>query len=382
MHWLASPILLRQGCDAAVQALIALPASTPSLRLLADQTAEVLAGMSDALEGLALLVADPRRARSRSRRAKLHVPDWLPALVNAGRSFIAICAVEVFWIVTAWPNGALAVTWTAISVVVFATTVDDDEAYVSAMKYMVGTGLAAVCAGVIGFAVLPRIETFEGFSAAMGVYFVPVGALMAQPWLAAMFAPMAGNFVPLLAPANEMSYDTVQFYNTALAIVAGCAVAGLSFRLLPPLSPAMRTRRLLALTLRDLRRLATSSTPGMIDDWEQRICSRLVVLPDHAEPLQRAQLVAALSVGSAMIRLRRIIGQLIGQEDLDAALAALAQGDTERATRRLAFVDRELASASGEGLSAADTLRARASILAVSDALSQYASYFGAGART
>jgi hypothetical protein len=120
----------------------------------------------------------------------------------------------------------------------------------------------------------------------------------------------------------------------------------------------------------------------MIDDWRHHIYSRLEVLPDQADPLQRAQLVAALSVGSAMIRLRRIVGQLIAQEDLDAALAALAQGDTERATRRLAFVDRELASASGEGLSAPDTLRARASILAVSDALSQYASYFGAGART
>jgi uncharacterized membrane protein YccC len=380
MHWLASPVLQRQRCDAAVQALIALPANTPSLRLLSDQTAEVLAGMSNALEGLALLVADPRRARSRSRRAKLHVPDWLPALVNAGRAFIAVWAVEVFWIVTAWPNGALAVTWTAISVVLFAASAD--EAYASAMKYMVGTGLAAVCAATIGFAVLPKIETFEGFSAAMGVYFVPVGALMAQPWQAATFAPMAGNFIPLLAPANQMSYDPVQFYNTALAIVTGCAVAALSFRLLPPLSPTMRTRRLLALTLRDLRRLATSSIPMMIDDWMQHIYSRLEVLPDQAEPLQRAQLVAALSVGSETIRLRRIIGRTLVKEDLDAALAALAQGNAEEARRRLAVVDRDLASASEEGLAAPDVLRARASILAMSDALSEHASYFGAGVRT
>jgi uncharacterized membrane protein YccC len=380
MHWLAGPVILRQRCDAAVQALIALPASTPSLRLLSDQTAEVLVGMSDALEGLALLVADPRRARSHSRRAKLHVPDWLPALVNAGRAFIAICAVEVFWIVTAWPNGALAITWTAISVVLFAASAD--EAYTSAMKYMIGTGLAAVCAAIIGFAVLPRIETFEAFSAAMAVYFVPVGALMAQPWQVAMFAPMAGNFIPLLAPTNAMSYDTVQFYNAALAIVTGCAVAALSFRLLPPLSPAMRTRRLLALTLRDLRRLATSSIPVMIDDWRYHIYSRLEVLPDQAEPLQRAQLVAALSVGSETIRLRRIVGQHLAKEDLDAGLAALAQGNTEEASRRLAVVDRDLASASGEGLAAPEVLRARASILAISDAFSEHASYFGAGART
>jgi hypothetical protein len=48
-----------------------------------------------------------------------------------------------------------------------------------------------------------------------------------------------------------MTYDTAQFYNAALAIVAGIGAAALSFRLLPPLPQALRTGRLLALTLRD-----------------------------------------------------------------------------------------------------------------------------------
>jgi hypothetical protein len=87
---MADPVRLGRRCNAAVRALIALPASTPSLRLLADQTAEVLAGMSDALEGLALLVAAPGRARPRGGRIRLHVPDWLPSLVNAARAFVTI----------------------------------------------------------------------------------------------------------------------------------------------------------------------------------------------------------------------------------------------------------------------------------------------------
>jgi hypothetical protein len=64
-----------------------------------------------------------------------------------------------------------------------------------------------------------------------------------------------------------MSYDTLQFYNSTLAILAGAGAAALSFRLIPPLSPAFRTRRLLALTLVDLRRLASppgSFSPGRI----------------------------------------------------------------------------------------------------------------------
>jgi len=71
-------------------ALSALPAGTPSLRLLADQTAGVLAGISPALDGLGLLVADPSRSRSRRRGPRLYVPDWLPPLVNAGRAFVTI----------------------------------------------------------------------------------------------------------------------------------------------------------------------------------------------------------------------------------------------------------------------------------------------------
>ena len=157
--WPPDPIRLHRLCEAGIRVLIDLPAGTPSLRLLADQTAKVLGGVSDALEGLALLVADPTRVRSRGRSYRLHVPDWLPALVNAGRTFVAIEAMEVFWIVTAWPNGALAITFTAICVVLFAPRAD--QAYQVAMSFMVGTALAAVLAAIIAFAVLPMVRPLK-----------------------------------------------------------------------------------------------------------------------------------------------------------------------------------------------------------------------------
>jgi hypothetical protein len=58
-----------------------------------------------------------------------------------------------------------------------------------------------------------------------------------------------------------MSYDSQQFYNSASAIVLGMGIGVASFRLLPLLSPAFRTHRLLTLTLRELRRLATGPIP-------------------------------------------------------------------------------------------------------------------------
>jgi len=372
VRWIADPIGLDRACDAGTQALIALPADTPSLRLLADQTAKVLTGVSHALNGLALLVGDSARP-VRHRGVLPRVPDRLLALVNAGRAFVAVGAVELFWVVTAWPNGARAIIFAAIGAILFAPRAD--QAYAAAMSFMVGIGLTAAFAAIIGYAVLPNTETFAAFSLAIGLVLVPAGAGVAQPWQTPMFTAIAAFFCFLLAPTNLMSYDPQQFYNAALAAVAGVGAAALSFRLLPPLSPILRARRLLALTLRDLRRLASDSIPRSPDAWEGRVYSRLSVLPNAAEPLQRSQLLAALSVGTEIVRLRRICRRFDLGSHLDAALEAMARGDSATTIARLARLDEALAARPG-----AAALRARSSILAMSEALTQHAAYFGAGA--
>ena len=379
--WMADPVRQRRACEVAVRTLTALPAGTPSLRL-SDHTAKVMAGISDALNGMALLVGAPVSPVPRGRGYRLRVPDWLPSLVNAGRAFVAIGIVELFWIVTEWPNGALAITFTAIGVVLFAPRTD--QAYASARGFMVGTALAVVPAAIVNFAVLPGLETFEAFSIAIGLHLVPAGALVARPLMTpsqkAMFTYLAAYFVPLLAPANEMSYDTMQFYNAALAIVAGTGAAALSFRLMPPLSPAFRARRLLGLTLRDLRCLATGSIPRAPGDWEGRMYGRLAVLPDAAEPLQRSQLLAGLAVGTEIIQLRHFTSSLGLGADLDLALEALARGNSAIAITRLAQLDDRLASLPGADSEASLALQARGSILVITEALIEHAFYFDAGA--
>jgi uncharacterized membrane protein YccC len=376
-RWIADPTRLLRMCDAAVRRLAALPARTPSLRLLADQTAEVLSGISHALNGLALLVDDPARPvlfRSRGSR-RLRLSDWLPPLVNAGRAFVVIGAAELFWVVTAWPGGANAITFAAIGVILFAPRAD--QAYATGIGFTIGSVLTVVIVATLLFAALPNVETFFTFSLIIGLALVPLGAVFALQWQPAIFTGMITVFVPLLAPTNPMSYDPQQYYNAALAIIPGVGAAVLSFRLIPPLTPAYRTRRLLALTLRDLRRLATSPTPRTPDDWEGRMYGRFAALPDQAQPLQRSQLMAAFSVGSEIIQLRHIASRLELDTALDNALEALAQGESAIAVERLALVDQVLASRAGAAPAA---LRARGLILAISNTLTQHAACFDAGA--
>jgi uncharacterized membrane protein YccC len=374
---MVDPVGVRRLCGEGARKLIAMPAGTPSLRLLADQAARVLLGLIHTLDALALLTGKPDRPGA-GRRARHHVADWWPAFVNAGRAFAAISAAEIFWIVTAWPNGAFAITFTAIVVTLLAPRAD--EAYAVAFGFSVGVVLGAVGAAIIAFAVLPNLETFAGFAIGIGLYLIPLGALVAQPWQVAVFTGMTYNFVPLLAPANQMTYDTVQFYNAALAIIVGSSAGALSFRLLPPLSPAFRTRRLLALTLRGVRRLAANPARWTREDWEGHMHSRIAALPDAATPLQRAQIVTALSLGSEIINLRRIAPQLGFGTELEAALVALAEGDSAAANARLAALDRRLGSLPDSDPQTPLALRARALILGIGDALEQHRAYFDGGA--
>jgi len=374
--WTVEPANGRKACAAAVRALTGLAAGTPSLRLLADSVAKALIGVRRALDGLLLLV-EPARNIPRPRSAWFGVPDLLPALVNAVRALVTIGAVEVLWVLTAWPNGAQAIVFAAIAVIVFAPKAD--QAYTTTMGFMIGASLAAALAAIVKFAVLPGLVTFGGFALAIGLVLLPTGTFMVQ-WPAPMFTAMIVTFVPLLAPANQMAYDTLQFYNGAVAIVTGVGAAALAFRLLPPLSPTLRTHRLLALTLRDLRRLTTAPIPRTVNEWEARIYGRLSALPEQAEPSQRAQLLAALSVGTGIIRLRRVARRFDPHAELDAALDALARGDSSVATERLARYDKALASFPSTSPGARVRLRARGIILAMSEALAQHRAYFDSGA--
>jgi uncharacterized membrane protein YccC len=357
--------------------LLAGPAATPSWRLLADETAAVLAGLSHALDGLALLVDAPGRS-AKGRGFRLSVPDRLPAFINAARTFVTIGAAALLWVVTAWPNGGAAVTFAAVLLLLLSPR--GDLAYRAAVAATLGAFGTVLCVAVIKFAVLPALQTFPAFCLAIGLVFVPVGFVIArsrQPAVTVGFTIVGFLFLPLLAPANPMNYDIAAFYNSALATVVGCSIAPLAFRLLPPLSPAARARRLLALTLRDLRRLATAPAPPNTENWEGLLYGRLAALPNEAAPLQRARLLAALSVGTEIIRLRTMARRLEPAAELDAALEAFARENSAGAAALLRLLDRRLAA----GLQTAAVLRTRGRILMIAEALSQHASYFDAGAR-
>ena len=376
-RWMSDPQAPRRACDEALRTLLAMPAGSPSLRLLADEAAKILAGLVNALDGLALLVDATDRPIRHHRGFRPSVPDWLPPLVNAVRAFIAIALVSVFWVATAWPNGTSAIVFTTS--VVLSLAPRGDAAFGGAIAVAIAIVCVLPAAGIMKFAILPAVETFPALCCALGLFLVPAGfAVMRirQPLAAAVFTTIAIVFLPLLAPTNQMSYDAAQFYNSALADVAGCAIVALIFALLPPLSPDARARRLLALTLRDLRTLAVTRRLPQFTDWERRTYGRVMALPDQADPSNRARLLAALSVGAEITHARHFARRFKKVDELDTALAAFASGNCETAIGLLRKIESDLDHQSHTLQPTAAALRARSRILVICEALTEHSSYF------
>jgi Fusaric acid resistance protein family len=101
------------------------------------------------------------------------------------RASVAIGATGLFWIVTEWPTGAVAISFTAIGVILFAPRAD--QAYTAAIGFVMGSMIAAIAAAIIEFSVLPNLETFAAFSLAIGLWLVPASVAATQPWQRVLF---------------------------------------------------------------------------------------------------------------------------------------------------------------------------------------------------
>jgi uncharacterized membrane protein YccC len=191
-----------------------------------------------------------------------------------------------------------------------------------------------------------------------------------------LFFAASVYFLPMTNITNGITYNASQFWNSSIAIVAGLGFGAIALVIIPPLSPSTRTRRLLTLTLADLRRLAKRVSPRRQVDWEGRGLARLLAMPDQAESIERAQLAAAVAVGKEIIRLRHVAPRFVPRAMVDAAVAAVANGRSGEAIDRLEEIDREVAALPRAKSGRRTLLNLRASILVMSGQLSEYALYF------
>ena len=153
--WLNDPLAARDLCGTEARRALEMPAVDMSARLVVDSCAKALNALGRAANGL-VLVAKPGDERPDGSGSRLRVPDVLPAALNGLRVVIALFAVEIFWIATAWPGGPGMITFTAVGVILFSPRAD--AAYSSVVEYALGTVVAGGLAAILLLAVLPFLQ--------------------------------------------------------------------------------------------------------------------------------------------------------------------------------------------------------------------------------
>jgi uncharacterized membrane protein YccC len=328
-EWLADPLDIREICTTEASRAEKTSAAEVSARLLVVGVVRLLHALEAVANALVVVATADGRFFGRSR-VRLYVPDFLPAVLNAVRIAIAVVAAEVWWVATSWPDGANMITFTAVGVILFSALMDN--AYANAFEFAVGSAIAGLGAVILNLAILP--STHEGFLAlsfALALVLVPLGALAAGSWHKTAFTAAVTNVVPILAIENETTYDAARLLNAAVAICAGTAIAAISIRLIPPLTPAKRTQRLLTLTLRDLRRLVSRRRRFSHDEWLGLVSRRLAAMPQQATLEEQAELLAALSIGEASIALLGTQPHRSPGDTVDQAFARLASANVAEA---------------------------------------------------
>ncbi len=331
-----NPARLREACAEALLALKAVPESDTRASILTDATRDVVLCLEAIAVSVALLMGAgaPRRT---SPAWAVVIGDPLPPLLSGFRVFAAVAAAAGFAIVTAWPNGQLAIAFVAIAALIFAPA--GAQARVLAADFTIGSILMTVIGGVLYFGVMPAISTFPQLAGMLALVMVPVGFMQAGGWHTPVFLAMSVNCLPLLGVGNPISYDASSFFNIALTIILGNIIGLLFFIVIPGLSPEVQARRLLALSVRDLRRLAAEPEPRDGARWTAVMTRRVEDLPPQATDEQAAALVRLFALGRALIALRDAVAGEVESRLFTRAGAELAAGCPSAA--RITFGDLE-----------------------------------------
>lgn len=369
---------LEQLCAQSIRRLKALPVETPSGRLLADNTAEVLTGFMRTIETL-ILLDHGRLPKTDLGRRRFHIPELLPAFLNGARAFITVVLVCAVWIGTGWPGGSGALTFAIVAVTLLGPRAE--AAYAGALAFSLGNILAIPLAAIMTFAILPAIpQNFVALALVLGMVIVPLGAKLrtvANPIQFGIYTSITVMSVTQIGLANPMVYSSISFYNSALSLVGGCAAAALSFRLVPPFSAAFRARRLVAASRRDLSAL-TAGAP--IRDWTGRMQARALALPDQASATERSLLLAILAAGNEIAHLRATTVALGERDALSAVLSAFTRRDETGAREALVRLDSRLAASEANDDRRSTIMRARASAMALIDSIDRHDGLLSNGA--
>lgn len=340
------------------------------LRELIDTYDECLALRRDIRAGLqgAPLRAPVRASRpARDPNSGLH-RDHGMALLSALAAGVAISVCCIFWIGTAWSNGATAALMAAIFSCFFAS---QDNPVPGIMQFLTYTVYSIPLSALYLLGIMPAIHSFEMLALSMLPTAFVLGIFIARPASTGKAMALLFGFLGTMALQDTNTADVVSFIDTQVAQCMGVATAAIIAAIFRTVSADWSARRIQAANWKELATLASSPRAPSRHTYTARMLDRIGLLQPRLALAQRPDdLVAAdalkdLRVGRDITELQRARRHLpMADPTIQPVLNSLAQFFRVRSSGRthektpefLAQIDRALSSVAStpQGPSARD----------------------------
>ncbi|HVX75469.1 MAG TPA: FUSC family protein [Bradyrhizobium sp.] len=311
--------------------------------------------------------------------------DLAAALIDGAVTVIAVIVASAFWILSAWPSGPTAVTFTAI---ICAITGGRDDPGVVSINFLRMSLLGTLVAAGYLFAIFPPLTGFVPLVAALAPFYLFCGLLLAKPATVQVVMPMIFTGGGLMAITNRMVYDFEAFINNALGYIVGIGMGVVALHLLRPHGTRRAVERLLRGLFRDLANVCQADYLDRAA-FESRMFDRINALFARLDPMlaeDRAIIqggLASLRIGLNAIALRNWLPELpsAASAPIQNGLTSLASHFAEIARRRNVPVPSDVLDQISQQLLALDesapTVRAAESIFAIGMTMRQHSQFFG-----
>lgn len=330
---------LSEGCPPACrhiantrEALLEQAEHSPSPRqlLFLDDARDLLSRLEHALCDLA-----HRGGNDRSLRLRPYM-EWPTALRNGARGALTTLLAGLAWYVLHWTGGPMMMLY-----VVAASSLLSTAPSASRASGLLASGTAlGVPAGLLcHLFILPRIDGYPLLCLSLGLFLLPGIWLQFNPRLGIAAFGYSVFSTIMLQVNNPIHYNDIPLMNEWVAILMGCCMLVLSFRVILPPNHRLDGARLVASLSRSVRSLALAraSFQGQWIVWEhlqlQKV-ARLAMRLSFCAPAEVTNLyvdaaLAAISLGRLVERLHRLADRAdISLPERQQLLAALGAFET------------------------------------------------------
>jgi uncharacterized membrane protein YccC len=243
--------------------------------------------------------------------------DHVMALHSALAAIIAIGLISVFWIASAWPEGAGAVSLAAVACAFFAA---QDDPAPNIVGFLVAAVIAIVIVAIYLFAILPQAHDFEMLVLAFAPVFLILGALTSMPATARVSGPISFIASTQLALSSSYNADFPSYANSAVATIVGLGASAIIISIVRSVSAEWTAWRLLRRNRIEIANIAANTSATSLGMFAALMLDRLsLVVPRLAVSPEGADGAAATALADLRVGLN-IIGLKHDAEDLPEQL--------------------------------------------------------------